>query len=178
MPKTTLLALDSCSMQKANTQEMRPFWQLQKWPPRKGYSLWKIVSFAQKLKMAKTCENDSTSTLQLFYAKNGSKKPLIFEKWDHLENWQKWPLSIGYGLYKMASWAQKLKMRKICAKRLYKNFTVALCKNLLQKTANIREMSPFWKLQKWPPRKVYSLWKIVNLAQKLKMAKTCEKRLY
>ena len=27
-------------------------------------------------------------TLQLFYAENGSKKPLILEKWEHLENWK------------------------------------------------------------------------------------------
>ena len=30
-------------------------------------------------------KNDSTITLELLYAKNGSKKHLIFEKWEHFE---------------------------------------------------------------------------------------------
>ena len=36
--------------------------------------------------------------MQLFYAKNGFKKQLIFGKIDHFENWQKWPPSKGYSL--------------------------------------------------------------------------------
>ena len=37
----------------------------------------------QKIKRA---ENVSTNTLKLFYAKNGSKKKLIFKKYDHFKN--------------------------------------------------------------------------------------------
>ena len=33
--------------------------------------------------------------LKLFYAENGSRKPVIFEKWQDLEKWQKWPYCIG-----------------------------------------------------------------------------------
>ena len=40
------------------------------------------------------------TTLQAGYScsmqKTGSKKQLIFEKWDDYENWQKWPLCKGY----------------------------------------------------------------------------------
>ena len=147
-----------------------------------------MVSFGQKLKMPKTCEKDSTSTLDLFYAKNGSKKQLIFEKWDHFENWQKRQLCKGHSLCKMVSLGQKLKMPETCDKRLYKHIRLVLCKKRLQKlvlrkkrlqkAANIWEMRPFSKLPKPPKCKGYSLCKMVTLAQKLKMPKTCDKRLY
>ena len=39
------------------------------------YSVW-----VKKLNMLKNAKNGSTSTLKLFYGKNGSKKQLIFEK--------------------------------------------------------------------------------------------------
>ena len=45
----------------------------------KGYSLCKMV-LAQKLKMPKTCDKRLYKHIRLFYAKNGSKKQLIFEK--------------------------------------------------------------------------------------------------
>ena len=94
------------------------FENMQKWPQCKGYSLCKMVSLAQKLKCQKHVIKDSTSTLDLFYAKNGSKKKLIFEKWDHFENWQKWPLCKGYSLCKVVSLGQKLKLRIACEKQL------------------------------------------------------------
>ena len=53
----------------------------QNWPPCKGYSHCKIVTLNQKLKMSRTYKNNSRITLELFGAKNGSKKHLIFEKW-------------------------------------------------------------------------------------------------
>ena len=96
-----------------------------------------MVSLAQKLKCQKHAKKDSTSTLQLYYAKNGSKKQLIFEKRDHFENWQKWPQCKGYSLCKMASLGRKLKMPKTCDKRFYKHITLVLCKKRLQKAANI-----------------------------------------
>ena len=97
----------------------------------------------------KHAKNSCRSTLQLYYAKNGSKKQLIFEKWDHFENWQKGPQCEGYySLCKMVSLGQKLKMPKTCDKRLYKHIRLVLCKKRLQKAANIWEMRPFWKLAK------------------------------
>ena len=91
----------------------------------------------------KHAKNSSRSTLQLYYAKNGSKKELIFEKREHFENWQKWPQCKGYSLCKVVSLAQKLKISKTCDKRLYKHIRLVLCKKRLQKTANIRKMRPF-----------------------------------
>ena len=96
----------------------------------------------------KHAKNSCRSTLQLCYAKNGSKKQLIFEKWDHFENLQKWPQCEVYSLCKMVSLAQKLKIPKKSDKRLSKHIRLVLCKKQLQKAANIWEMRPFWKLAK------------------------------
>ena len=80
---------------------------------------------------------------------------------------------------KMVSLGQKLKMPKTCDKRLYKHITVVLCKKRLQKTANIRKIRPFWKLAKMPTmQRLWPFCKMVSLGQKLKMPKTCDKRLY
>ena len=60
--------------------------------------------FGLKIKYAKNMrKNGSTSTLQLFYAKNGSEEQLIFEKREHFENGQKWPQCKGYSPCKMGS---------------------------------------------------------------------------
>ena len=45
-------------------------------------------------------KNDSRDTLELFCAKNGSKKHLIFEKWHLVKNGQNWPPCKGYSLCK------------------------------------------------------------------------------
>ena len=120
----------------------------QKWPQCKGYSLCKMVSLGQKLKCEKHAKHSCRSTLHLYYAENGSIKQLLFEKWDHFENWQKWPQCKGYSLCKVVSLGHKLKMPKTCDKRLYKHIRLVLCKRRLQKAANIWEMRPFWKLAK------------------------------
>ena len=87
-------------------------------------------------------KNDSTTTLELFCAKNRWKKHQIFEKLDHFGNR---PSCKGYRLCKMVSLGQKLKWPKTCAKRFYKHVRVVLCKKPLQKTPNIGEVRPFWK---------------------------------
>ena len=48
----------------------------------------------------------------------------------------------------------------------------------LQKTLNMWKMGQFWKLEKWPLCKGFSLCKMVNLGPKIKLAKTYQKRLY
>ena len=72
--------------------------------------------------------------------KNGSKKHLIFEKWDENENGKKRPLCMGYSLCKMVSFGQKLESPKICEKRLFKHNTVVVWKKRFQEKFNIREM--------------------------------------
>ena len=135
-------------LQKAtNIWEMRPFWKLAKTATMQR--LWPLQSgqFGSKIKIAKKhAKNGCRSTLQLYYAKNGPKKQLIFEKWDHFENWQKWPLC--KGLCKVVSLGQKLKMPKTWYKTLYKHIRLVLCKKRLQKATNIWEMRPFFKIGK------------------------------
>ena len=46
----------------------------------------------------------------------------------------------------MVSLGQKLKKSKTCQKPLYKNIRVVLCKERLEKTPNIQEMSLFLKI--------------------------------
>ena len=78
----------------------------------------------------------------------------------------------------MVSLGQKLKSPKTGGKWLYKHIRVVLCKKRLAKRANIREMRRFWKLQKWPLSKGYSLCKMVSLGRKLKWPKTGHKWHY
>lgn len=52
------------------------FESLQKWPLKKGYILFLLVSLTKNLKFPKLSKNDFISTLQLFSAKSGSKKQL------------------------------------------------------------------------------------------------------
>ena len=151
----------------------------QKWPQCKGYSPCKILSLGQKIKLPKTCEKRFYKHIKLFYAKNGSKKQLIFEKWEHFENGQKWPQCKGYSPCKILSLDQKIKLPKTCEKRFYKHIKVVLCKKRLQKKQLIFEKwEHFENGQKWPQCKGYSPCKILSLGQKIKLPKTCEKRFY
>ena len=109
--------------------------------------------------------------MKLSYAKNGSKKGLIFEKWELFESSQKWPPSKGYSLCKIVTLGEKLKMQKNMLKTFLQHIAIVLCKRRLEKSANNRQMRAFWKLPKRPPSKGYSLCKIVTLGQKLKMPK-------
>ena len=162
-----------------NIWEMRPFWKLAKTATMQR--LWPLQSgqFGSKIKIPKKhVKNGCRSTFQLYYAKNGPKKQLIFEKWDHFENWQKWPLCKGYSLCRMVSFGPKLKMPKICDKRLYKPIRLVLWKKRLQKQLIFEKWDHFENWQKWPLCKGYSLCKVVSLGQKLKMPKTCDKTFY
>ena len=120
----------------------------QKWPPSKGYRLCKIVTLGQKLKMHKNMLKTFLQHIAVVLCKNGSKKQLILEKWEHFENGQKWPPSKGYRLCKIVTLAQKLKMHKNMLKTFLQHIAVVLCKKRLQKTFNIGKMRAFWKLPK------------------------------
>ena len=78
----------------------------------------------------------------------------------------------------MVTLGQKIKLLKTCEKRLYNHIIVVLCKKRIEKTANIGEIRDLENWQKWPLGKGYSLCKMVTLGQKIKLLKTCEKRLY
>ena len=81
----------------------------------------------------------------------------------------------------MVSLGQKIKLLKTCKKRLYNHIIVVLCKKRIEKTANIGEIRGFGKLAKMASRQRQiktCLCKMVTLGQKIKLLKTCEKRLY
>ena len=96
----------------------------------------------ENLNSKKHVKIHSTNHLELFCAKNRSKKHQIFKKWDHVKNG---PSCKGYSPCKILHLGQKLKFWKTCQNPLYKSFRVVLCKKLLQKTPNIRQMRPIWK---------------------------------
>ena len=154
---------------------MRRFWKLGKWPLCKGYSLCKMVILAQKIKLPKTCGKRFYKHITDVLCKKRLQKTLHIREMRRFWKLEKWPLCKGYSLCKMVILAQKIKLPKTCEKRFYKHIGDVLCKKRLQKTLHIREMRPFWKLEKWPLCKGYSLCKMVILRQKMKLPKTCEK---
>ena len=109
----------------------------------------------------------------MLYAKNGCKKQLIFEKWEHFENCQKWPPSKGYRLCKIVTLGQKLKMPKNMLKNVSKTQLQLLYekKHSFKKQLIFEKWEHFKNCKKWPPSKGYRLCKIVTLGQKLKMHK-------
>ena len=69
--------------------------------------------FGSKIKIRKKhAKNDSTNTLKLFCAKNGSKKHLIFEKWQLLENGQIGHHAKAIVFAKNGQFGSKIKIRK------------------------------------------------------------------
>ena len=132
-----------CAKNRSKKQSIFEKWDhFENGPSCKGYSLCKILTLGQKLKFQKTCQNPFYKSFRVFCAKNRSKKQSIFEKWDHFENG---PSCKGYSLCKILTLGQKLKFQKTCQNPFYKSFRGYLCKKLVKKTINTREMRPFWK---------------------------------
>ena len=163
--------------EKANNRKMRRFWKLKKWPLCKGYSLCKMVSFRQKIKLPKTCGKRLYKHITVVLCKKRMEETANNRKMRRFWKLKKWPLCKGYSLCKMVSFRQKIKLPKTCGKRIYKHIKVVLCKKRMEQTANIRKMRRFWKVEKWPLCKGYSLCKMVSFRQKIKFPKTCGKRL-
>ena len=109
----------------------------------KGYSPFKILTLAQKLKF----KSMSRSILQIIYSFSVQKHAPKNTKYSRNES----ILKIGhhackaYSPCKILTFAQKLKFQKTCQNPFYKLFTVVLCKNTLQKKLNILEKRAFWK---------------------------------
>ena len=71
----------------SNIGEMRQFWKLailQRLLPMQGlyYSLCKMLSLGQKLKMPKTCEKPFYKNIRVVLYETLAKKHSIFEKWE------------------------------------------------------------------------------------------------
>ena len=145
MSKSILKIFYSCSVQKAAPKSTKY---------SRNESILKIGHHAKAIAHAKSSlclknynskkhvKIQSTNHLQLFSAKNRSKKQQIFQKWEHFENR---PSCKGYSPCKILTLPQKLQFQKTCQNPFYKSFTVVLCKKPLQKKPNIREMRAFWK---------------------------------
>ena len=105
------------------------------------YSLRKIVSLGQKLKVKKKSEKRFFNHIRVVLCKkNRFTKHQIFEKSDDFENR---PSCKGYSLCKLVSLGQKLKAEKRCQKRFFIHIGVVLCKKPLHKTPNVREIRRF-----------------------------------
>ena len=149
---------------------MRRFWKLEKWPQCKSYSLCKMVSLGQKIKLPKTCEKPFYKHFPDVLCKKGLQKAFIIREMRRFWKLEKWPQCKGYSLCKMVSLGQKIKLLKTCEKL----FLQALSRRSMQKrgrinTFNIGEMRRFWKLEKWPQCKGYSPCKMVSLGKKIKL---------
>ena len=108
-----------------------------------------MVGLGQKLKFPKTCKNDSTKTLELFCAKNRSKKHEIFEKRDLFEirpSCKGYSPCKGYNVCKMVSLGQKLKFLKTYEKRFYKMIGAFLSKKTAGKNTKYSRNETIFKI--------------------------------
>ena len=145
-----------------------------------------MVSLGQKFKkFQKHAKNHSTRTLEMFCAKNRSKKHQVLEKWDDFENrpsCKGYSPCKGYSLCKMVTLGHKVKIPKTFEKAFYKNIRVVLCKKPLEKTPKKFEIWDDFEnrpsCKGYSPCKGYNLCKMVTLGQKFKIPKTCEKPFY
>ena len=116
----------------------------QNWPPRKRYSLCKMVSLSQKLKMPKRCEKRFYHHIRVVVCKKPHhKKPSISK----MRAFWKWP-KLGHHAKAIACLGQKLKMPKRCKNDSTTTLELFCAKKQpLQKAPNIRKMRAFWI---WP----------------------------
>ena len=114
--------------------------------------------------------------------KTSSKRQLIFEKWWHFKNGQKWPQCKGYSPCKILSLDQKIKLPQTCEKRFYKHTRVALCEKRLEKNVSTNLWEFFYakmaRKKKLIFKKVEQFENGKKWPQKIKFPKTCEKRFY
>ena len=146
MSKSILQIIYSCSMQKTtpkNTKYSRNESILKIGHHAcKGYSPCKILTLAQKLKFQKTCQNLFYKSFTVVLCKKTAPKNTKYSRNESILKIGRHACK-GYSPCKILTLAQKLKFQKTCQNPFYKSFTVVLCKKLLQKTPNIREMRAF-----------------------------------
>ena len=105
--------------------------------PCKGFSLWKMVSLGQKVKRPKTSVKRLYKNMRVVLCKKTAWKNTKYSRFETNLNISHPSKGYSpcqcYSHCKMVSLGQKLKMRKTCEKRFYKNIRVILCKKLLEK---------------------------------------------
>ena len=163
---------------------MRPFCKksCKGYSPSKGYSLCKIVTLGQKLKMPKNAKNDSTRTSELFYAKNRSKKHQIFEKRDHFEDHFAKAIAHAKAIAfaKLSLWAKNKKFQRHAIKRFpwtLELFCAKSCSKKHQRSEKWYHFENRPSCKGYSPCKGYTLCKMVSLGQKLKIAKNMRKTI-
>ena len=100
------------------------------------YSLWKMVSLGQKLKMPKTCEKPFHKNIRDVLCKKPLQKTPNIREMSYFKNrpsCKGYSPCKGYSLWKMVTLGQKLKMPKTCEKPFHKNIRVVLWIKLLPK---------------------------------------------
>ena len=143
----------SCSMKKRASKKHLVFekWDrfenCQKWQPNKGHRLCKIVTLGQKMKVHKNMLKTFLQHIPVILCNKDSKKQLIFDKWEHFENCQRWPPRKGYRLCEIVTLGKK-KMHQNILRTFVQQIAVVLCKKRLEKTPSIRKMRSLWKLPK------------------------------
>ena len=126
--------------------------------------------FRSKIKIPKkNFQIHSPKHLELFCARNRSKKHSIFEKCDHFENRRSCK---GYTPCKIPTLGQKLKFQKTCQNPFCKGFRVVLCKNCSKKHEIFEKWDHFKNRLSC---KGYSPCQILTLSQKLKLKKNMSK---
>ena len=133
MSKSILQIIYSCSVQKTapkSTKYSRNEIILKIGHHAKAIAHAKSSLCLKNYNSKKHVKIHSTNHLQLFSAKNRSKKQQIFQKWEHFETR---PSCKGYSPCKILTLAQKLQLQKTCQNPVYKSFTVVLCKKTAPK---------------------------------------------
>ena len=75
---------------------MRQLWKLEKMPKCKGYSLCKMVSLGQKIKLPKTCEKHFYKHITDVLCKKRLQKTPNIQKMRQFWKLEKWPLCKDY----------------------------------------------------------------------------------
>ena len=134
------------------------------------YSVW-----VKKWNCLKHAKNVSTNTLKLFYAKNGSKKQLIFEKWEHFKNGHN-AKAIAHAKYLV--WVKKWSCLKHAKNVSTNTLKLFYEKNGSKKEPIFEKWEHFKYDQKWPQCKGYSPCNMLTFGQKIQLPKTCDKCFY
>ena len=148
MSKSILQIIYSCSLQKAAPKKHQIKYLRNESILKishhacKGYSPCKILTLAQKLKFKKISQNPFYTLFTVVFCKKPLKKNTKYSRNESILKIGRHACK-GYSPCKILTLAQKLKFKKTCQNPFYKSFTVVLCKKLLQKTPNIREMRAF-----------------------------------
>ena len=148
-------------------------------PKSKAYSLCNVITLGRKIKWPKTCEKRFYKHLKVVLSKKRLEKTANIRK---MRAFLKWPKKVTVQRLKPMQNAPFRSKNKI-AWNMQKTFpqtpkSCSMQKNGLEKQLIFEKWEPFENGQKRSQCKGYSPCKIINLGQKMKLPKTCEKRFY